>query len=345
MFDCDQQITKFQDEIVQLGETQRAEMRKRRDSNRDAVRSGLSKAGKPSPVGFRSQGSYAMRTMIQDTANAYDIDDGVYFDAGDLKGSGGGNMSALDVRKMVRDALPAEKFSTPPQALKNCVRVYYKAGYHVDIPVYRRNAKDDPWSGKKIFDFQLASAEWKQSDPKAVTDWFKAESVSKCVSGGGANGQLVRVVRLSKLFANSRESWKGKVGSGFILSTLIARDCYVGVNGREDVAFRRTLESVRSTLKYSKVVPHPVLANETITHGTSDPKAVQLYEKLTEKLELLAPLDDPDCSFGDAMSAWDKFFGTDWFSGQSDPGGSTKESSAPGNPVKRGSDGRYAKYE
>ncbi len=54
---------------------------------------------------FKSQGSYAMRTMVRHPDNDYDIDDGTYFDAAVLIGSRGGEMTALQARCMVRDAV------------------------------------------------------------------------------------------------------------------------------------------------------------------------------------------------------------------------------------------------
>jgi hypothetical protein len=37
---------------------------------------------------------------------------------------------------MVRDAVDDDKFKKPPEVRPNCVRVFYEAGYHVDLPVY-----------------------------------------------------------------------------------------------------------------------------------------------------------------------------------------------------------------
>src|SRR3546814_15006164 len=89
------------------------------------------------------QGSYAMKTMIVHPDNDYDIDDGVYFDKADLVGERGAEMTSLQTREMVRNAVDDGKFKKAPVARKNCVRVYYEAGYHVDLPVYRRITKDD----------------------------------------------------------------------------------------------------------------------------------------------------------------------------------------------------------
>lgn len=138
MHNCSRDVLGYHDDNVTLPQTERDEMRERRNANRDRLKKGLKKAEKPSPLESRSQGSYAMRTMTQHPAKDYDIDDGVYFAKEDLVGPRGAEMSALDARQMVRDALDDGSFKRAPESRNNCVRVYYDAGYHVDIPVYRR---------------------------------------------------------------------------------------------------------------------------------------------------------------------------------------------------------------
>ena len=142
-------------------------MRERRDANRERLKKGLKEANKPSPIGCRSQGSYAMRTMVQDAANDFDIDDGVYFEESKLVGPNGGKMTSLQVRQMVCDALQDPKFKKSPEVLKNCVRVYYEEGHHVDVPSYRRLETKNPWDGKITYTYELASADWKASDALA----------------------------------------------------------------------------------------------------------------------------------------------------------------------------------
>src|SRR5262245_31729418 len=133
MHDCAGDVLAYHDDEVTLGNDERNAMRNRRDSNRDRLKAGLETAGKPAPEEFAAQGSYAMRTMTQHPDKDYDIDDGVYFDKGQLIGPRGGEMTALEARQMVRDAVDDGSFKTSPVVKKNCVRVQYDAGYHVDL--------------------------------------------------------------------------------------------------------------------------------------------------------------------------------------------------------------------
>jgi hypothetical protein len=158
MYDASAELLGYQNAEVNLPSTERTNMRKRRDSNRARLKKGLADAGKPAPIGQHTQGSYAMHTMVQDENTDYDIDDGVYFRKDKLVGPNGGELSALSVRQMVCDALQDDRFNKPPEVLKNCVRIYYNEGFHVDVPSYRRIESTDPWTGKAVYSYELASS-------------------------------------------------------------------------------------------------------------------------------------------------------------------------------------------
>jgi hypothetical protein len=245
-------------------------MRDRRNANRERLKNGLKDKGKPTPLEFASQGSYAMKTMVQDPASDYDIDDGVYFDKSALVGDRGAELSALQARQMVRDALDDGSFRTPPEVRTNCVRVYYAAGYHVDLPVYRRVSSTDPW-GNLTFHHELASSQWKRSDARHVTSWFDAENTAQ--SPDTSNGrQLRRVAREIKKYARSRDSWKGQILSGFGITKLVT-ECFRSNQLREDTALYDTMKVIRDRLTWNLVVKHPVTPNETITTGVDDARA------------------------------------------------------------------------
>lgn len=311
MYDCSDDVLAFHDDEVTLPDDERKDMRERRNANRDRLKRGLEKAGKPQPLFFKSQGSYAMRTMVQHPEKDYDIDDGVYFAKEDLIGPRGGEMSALEARQMVRDAVDDGSFKKPPEVRPNCVRVYYDAGYHVDLPVYRRVITKDVF-GNETEHYELAAARWKRSDAREVTNWFEEEN--KKQSPDIVNGrQLRRVTREIKKFAVSRSSWKGCILSGFGITKLVT-ECYRKDAMREDAALHDTMKAIRDRLKFNLVVEHPCTPGDTITHGSDDPKAVFLRERLTEALTWLEPLFAHDCDREKALKCWDKVFATKFFS-------------------------------
>jgi hypothetical protein len=315
MYDCANDVLAYHDQNVTLPGAERTEMRDRRNANRDRLKRGLIRDGKPAPREFVSQGSYATKTMTQHPAKDYDIDDGVYFDKADLVGDRGAEMSALQARQMVRDALDDGSFKRPPEVRKNCVRVYYAVGYHVDVPVYRRVTTRDAW-GRETVTYELASSDWKRSDARKVTEWFETENTNK--SPDADNGrQLRRTVRQIKGFARSRDSWKGQVLSGFGITKLVT-ECFRGDAVRDDKALYDTMKAIRDRLAWNLVIQHPVTPNETITNGTDDARARFFRERLSDAIETLVPLFGMDCTRKLALKCWDKVFATTFFSDRAD---------------------------
>ena len=304
MFDCNKELIDFYNNEVALSQSQQDEMRQRRNANRDRLKKGLEKNEKPLPDEHIPQGSYAMHTMVQDDNNDYDIDDGAAFLKAVLVGAQGAELSALDARKMVRDALDDGSFENPPEVRKNCVRVYYKAGYHVDIPVYRK--LDDGT-------VELASSAWVGSSPTDVSEWYNKAVIAK--SPDLNNGrQMRRITRHLKMFKGSRGSWKAMMPSGFEVSVLVD-ECYVSNADRDDVALYDTMLAIWSRLNTSLEVRHPT-RGEMLTDGPGDANTRMLRDKLAEALKSLEILHASDCTRLDALKAWNWVFNHDYWKNQ-----------------------------
>jgi len=302
--DCSTEITGYHDNRVRLGQKERDILAGNRDANRDRVKRGQKRNGKPAPKDFVTQGSYAMFTINKHPDNLYDIDDGVIFDREELKGKQGADMTALEARDMVREAVDDGSFKKAPERRKRCVRVYYDAGHTVDIPVYRRHEVD----GKVRLDH--AASDWRERDPEGVTRWFQNNVTSK--SPDSTNGQQMRrVVRLFKNWANSRPSWVD-MPSGLILSVLV-NERYVSFDKRDDQSLYNTLNSVKARLEIHLEVDHPVIAGEKLTNAPDDARMKRLRDRLTDALADLAVVDQPSCKWSEALKAWKKFFKTDYF--------------------------------
>lgn len=314
MHDCSRDILTYHNEKVTLPSAEQNEMRERRNANRNRLRRGLRRHEKPMPFETRSQGSYAMKTMVQHPEKDYDIDDGVYFAKEDLVGARGAYASAREARKMVRDAVDDGSFRRPPEVRNNCVRVYYDAGYHVDLPVYRRLTVNSFMGPTHIY--ELASTDWKRSDARDVTEWFRRENRAK--SPDTSNGrQLRRVVRLLKKYSKSRESWSKQILSGFGITKLVV-ECFQPNLDREDRALYDTMVAINNRLDANRTIAHPVTPNETITNGYDDATARFLRDRLAEALRQLAPLFESQCTRAQALNCWDRVFNTDFFSQRKD---------------------------
>lgn len=342
MKDCDKEIRKFHSEAVKLDEEMRKKLRGHADANEERLKKGLEKNKEPEPEWFAIQGSYAMRTTVQHPDNDYDIDNGVVFSRETLKGRQGVDKSPLAARQMVRDALladPLNNFSRNPEVRNNCVRVYYRDGYQVDLPVYR---VDDPESESKIY--ELASTDWKTSSPGGVTDWFNDKVKEKRHPEEESNkSQFRRMVCLLKKFAISRSSWK--MPSGFIL-TVLSEEKFTYYS-RDDEAFYRLLCAIRDRVNgwNGYVVNHPVLTSETITKTTKDASMVVLGEKLQWAIDELAVLFDDGCTRKKALKAWRSVFNVDFFDDLIEESASAKSfgilTSEPKAPVQKEGGGRF----
>jgi hypothetical protein len=302
MIDCSSEIQAFHDEEVRLPQASQDRLRAHRRANRDRVKTGLEKNENPAPKRHVPQGSYAMFTINQEADGAYDIDDGVVFDADDLIGPNGADLSSLDARKVVLAAVTEEAFTTPPEIKPNCVRVHYAEGHHVDIPVYRERSDQ---SGTTYL--ELAGSSWRHSDPEAVTDWFNSAVIEK--SPDETNGrQMRRVVRLLKKFSKSRSTWN--MPSGFVLSVLVD-ECYSLAVCRDDESFVETIRRVHDRLVITGCVRHPIM-DEDLT-DEKDVRVAILKDKIGEALEELSVLSGIGCTRMQALKAWKAVFNTNFF--------------------------------
>ncbi len=301
--DCSKEITKYYNEKVRLPESEREKLRSHRKANQDRLKNRLKENEKPLPHSFVKQGSYSMHTMVQHPDNDYDIDDGVQFYKSELINSNKAEMTQQQVKEMVRDALKDERFENQPQILKNCVRVFYEAGHHIDIPVYRTH--ENP-AGKIAC--ELAGEEWRESNPEEITEWFNNAVIGKSPDDNNSR-QMRRTVCLLKKWSRSRKNWD--MPSGLILSVLVDEK-YVALEGRDDEAFYNVMKAILLRLHNSLQVYLPFNAEE-ITKGINDPKMIELRGKLDQAIEKLKVLENPDCSKENALKAWKSVFNDDFF--------------------------------
>ena len=225
-----------------------------------------------------------------------------------------------------------------------------RRAYHVDLPVYRVLEVTDLW-GNRTTRHELASAEWKESDPQAVTKWFFDNNNAQ--SPDQANGgQLRRQVRLLKAFARSRKSWRDRIATGFMITILIVEECYRADGERDDCSLHDTMKAMRDRLHWNRQIMHPVVWGEELTNGPNDARTGFLLEKLNWALGKLEVLHRVDCTRKEALAAWDAVFDTNFFGGRGDgakasgspprvfPAGS--DAPTPWEPFDRGGGGRYA---
>ena len=315
--DCHSEMTGFHRDNVTLSNKQQGEMRTRRDAGRTRLENGLNEAKKAQPKQVRSQGSYQMRTMVQDDGNDYDIDDGAYFASDDLKDGAGVALTPMAARQRVCDALVWDgRLKQEATVKRNCVRQVYAAGYHIDIPVYRivttKNDNDQP-----VEQYELASGDdWTRSDARAVTRWFNV-LVGELNAGESDGSQMRRITKLTKKFAR-RVGWKNKTTSGICITKLVV-DNFQYSEDRDDKALRETWKAIDKKLQKSTEIDHPVLDTKLAPVG--DDAVTFFRDCLSNALKTLEVLDNSDCTRKQAREAWDEVFDTDFFTEQPDNNG------------------------
>lgn len=311
--DCNREIKAFHDEEVTLLSKHQTEMQARRDAGRTRLETGLNLKAHPQPKKMHSQGSYAMRTMVQDAENDYDIDDGAYFRATDLVDDDGKKLTPLAARERVCEALKCDgRLKYDATVKRNCVRQLYPQGYHIDVAVYRIVTAETE-TGEQGEHYEHASGdEWIESDARAVTRWYNGR-VGELNAGEPDGSQLRRITKLTKKFSR-RPDWKAQTTSGIRLSQLVV-ECFAPVSDRDDEALHETWKAIKNRLDDSTAIPHPVLGGCWLAEA-GDSEVLFFQDCLTEALETLEILDDPDCSRNRARQAWDEVFDTDFFTDQ-----------------------------
>lgn len=307
MYDLSSEFNQFYDnEVVLPGEVQ-TDLFQKAKTNIRRLRKGLDEYNAEHSTAYKiaetvTQGSMAMHTTVQNDKNDYDIDIAIIFDKSNI----GDDMGHIEIKHIVVDALSrkTKQFNTQPEAKKNCVRIVYSDGYHIDFAIYRKS-KDV--FGKDYFE-HAGSQGWKRRDPKAINQWFQEEIADK-----GQN--LRKAIRLSKMFCKSRPGW---VMPGGLIQTVLCDEVLVNCN-RLDECFYKTMDAVSNRLSYYKEVYNPTDPAISLLLKEKDRTEVENYgNRLRTYLDKLSPLFESGCTKSKAMDAWHDFFNHDFWKSDND---------------------------
>ena len=305
MYDLSSKFNAFYSSCVVLPQDDQNELYTKKNLNLQRLKDGLAEYNKEFGTSYGIvedcvQGSVAMSTVVQNDDNDYDIDVAVVFDKSRIE-----NETASAIRNVVADALrrKTKQFNAEPEVKTSCVRVKYSDGYHIDFAVYRRE-----WNELTCkYKYEHAGSDWTERELRGLTEWFKTKN--------GNSDSLRKVVRLSKMFCKSRESWKN-MPSG-LLQTVLCEETLQRFYDRIDELFYYTMKEVVARLKISIDVAAPVDNGRNLTPRKSDlQKMTNWKNRLESKLEDLDVLFKDDCSKEDALQAWYGFFNHDFWKEQ-----------------------------
>lgn len=241
---------------IRLSDEKRSELILVRDNLRSRLQTGYSivsaKLDHRHAIESQSQGSFVMDTIIKPERDDYDLDDGIYF-IGALKDEERPKPSEFHVwviRALDRGHDDIEEIVDK----STCVRVLYKKGFHIDLPIYYAEHMELP-------DLADKSKGWILSMPVEFIAWFEAKIESgfqkafllesrlfpeyeKWTSDiRKTDHQLRRLVRYLKAWCDLR---KNEMPCGIILTILAANNYYP--HERDDVSLKETLINIQSEL-------------------------------------------------------------------------------------------------
>ncbi|RTQ45077.1 hypothetical protein EJV47_26260 [Hymenobacter gummosus] len=207
---------------------------------------------------FFTQGSQKLGTVIRIHDDTCDLDDGVYFLCKP-------DVTATTLQRWVYEAVE-DHTSEPAQWRKKCIRVTYKADYHIDLPVYYMlEDEDHPHLAVK-------NEGWQDSDPKEFITWFRKQRDTK--------GQLVRLVKYLKSWCD----WCAhKMPSGLCMTVLAERNFVA--NDRDDCALRALLKAIRTDLKREWKCTMPTTPQDDLLSKYSDELKRNFFDALDEFID------------------------------------------------------------
>ncbi len=243
--------------IIRLPDNKRQELIIVRDNLRTRLRDGYLIVSH----GFKhqhqlisqTQGSFIMDTIITPIRRDYDLDDGIYF-IGRL--SKNQRPKPSEFHDWVKQALD-RGFDDIEKIIDKdtCIRVIYKDGFHVDLPIYYADNIDSPDLAHKI-------KGWTLSNPIEFIAWFEDKIQSgflrsfiyetkmfaeyeKWSSDIRKNDhQLRRIVRYLKSWGDLRRE---EMPCGIVLTILAANN--YSPHERDDISLKETLINIRQSLQ------------------------------------------------------------------------------------------------
>jgi hypothetical protein len=252
-------------EKVALTSSKKASLRQSRDAIRTRIRDYFTDELKLKCPRFHAQGSYSMVTTVVPIDGEFDLDDGVYLQHLDEN-----DQSDWPTAETVHGWLveaTKDHTHTEPVDKPTCVRVVYKGSYHLDLPSYAK------YEGEYLLAVK-GTAQWKASDPKALTDWFKGR-----VKDQGE--QLRRMVRYLKAWDNYQAGIRGELANGVILTVLAERG-FCPCPDQDDAAFARLAGYINNEIRYYFSLNNPVDSSEDLANRLSDARRARVQEAFAD---------------------------------------------------------------
>lgn len=317
MANCHQFLLQY-NSVIRLSDEKRQTLMIARDSLRKRMNDGFTllpyELKNGHQLSFFSQGSFVMDTIITPLTCDFDLDDGVYFS---------GNLNERErpgpefFHTLVLKAITGKADFEKVEDKDTCVRVQYKEGFHIDLPIYYAEYYDCP-------DLAHLKKNWILSNPIEFIEWFERHAKSGFQKGflfesrlysqyakwqediRKEDSQLRRIVRYLKAWADLK---KGEMPCGIIM-TILATENY-SENERDDIALRDTLFNLKNYLekKGVKCLRPTTPKGEDLFEGYAETKK-EYFMTAVRALTASAEKAVMEISTESACENWEKHFGT-----------------------------------
>ena len=289
MANCNAEFLTFLD-TIKLSKNKVSYLRRSRDAIRERIINYYKEKELVQPE-FCGQGSFKVKTGINQSDEDYDIDDGVYLKHLPEKKEDWPKTET--VHKEIYEAVNGHT-DTPPEDKKSCIRVQYKREYHVDLAIYVE--KDS-----KIYLARNGTDQWEENSPKLFTAWFYEKL--------DMHGEQFRsVCKYIKKWSYNK-GWVDSI-SGFLI-TILTGDHFYGSLARDDIALSETLKRIVSYLEFNRTIIRPVEPKKEMTESLSDKDMDTMIRRLKgfrDSAEKSVSIEDKE----EAQNIWRQLFGEDF---------------------------------
>jgi len=284
---CDDLLKRF-NKVIDIHPEKVANLKRAHETIRNKIQSYFYKnTNLPMPE-FYIQGSYKMKTVVENRNIKCDVDLAVIFP--EYPG-----VKLETLQGYIRNAL--WNHTTRGVITKTpCVRLTYVKDFHIDLPIYYKDLNGKLYFGSRGND-------WKLSDPKAFVEWFKRRTANK--------PQLIRVIRYLKAWADHTKTKEGiTFPSGLTLSLWAIK--HYQSSTRDDIALFYTCSGILKYLddnfKYQWEAKMPVAPFDNVLSRLSSSQKSAFYDKLKEMVSLVTEAVSAN-SQSKAIPKWSRIFG------------------------------------
>lgn len=243
----------FNDELT-VTDSKKSRMINSRERLRNKIRKSFEENHKGYSPTFYIQGSYKLKTLIRTKDDTCDMDDGIYFK------NNPDNVTGTTLQRWVKEAVDGSTDAIPTHK-KKCIRVDYKAGYNIDLPimVFDEDKDKHPYLAVKNSDFQV-------DDPKEFVDYFQDNKTD----------QMVRIIKYLKAWCDHKRE---DMPSGLAMTVLSLK--YFQENDRDDIALKYLLIEIEKQLKKNFRCIMPTTPMDNLFKDYSDVKRENFMNNLS----------------------------------------------------------------